>query len=118
MSLGGVGEDRRPWLLDLSLWLNPPCLLDRSIREGKWRSETDRPSNMNDRACENTHPSRAANMAIHGLNSKAASDFLDNEDSQSPLKASVVSGYHVIHGKQGHGGGGREGGRLCLLLSD
>jgi malate synthase len=53
---------------------------------------------MDDRACENTHPSRAANMAIHGLNSAAASDFMDNEDSQAPLKASVLSGYRVIHG--------------------
>eukprot|EP00952_Eustigmatos_sp_NYUAD-ZCMA_P009911 40818-Eustigmatos_ZCMA.PRE.1 len=53
---------------------------------------------MADRACENTHPSRAANMAIHGLNSVAASDFMDNEDSQSPIKASVFAGYKVIHG--------------------
>lgn len=53
---------------------------------------------MEDRACENTHPSRAANMAIHGLNSRAASDFMDNEDSQAPLKANVLSGYRVIHG--------------------
>lgn len=52
---------------------------------------------MADRACENTHPSRAANMAIHGLNSKAASDFMDNEDSQAPLKANVLAGYRVIH---------------------
>lgn len=69
------------------------------IREGSWRSETDRPSNMRIRACENTHPSRAANMAIHGLNSAAASDFLDNEDSQAPLKANVLSGYRVIKGE-------------------
>lgn len=48
----------------------------REIREGAWRSETIRPANMADRACENTHPSRAANMAIHGLNSKACSCLL------------------------------------------
>lgn len=54
---------------------------------------------MEDRACENTHPSRAANMAIHGLNSAAASDFMDNEDSQAPLKENVLSGYKTIYGK-------------------
>lgn len=53
---------------------------------------------MADRACENTHPSRAANMAIHGLNSRAASDFMDNEDSQAPLKANVLAGYRTIYG--------------------
>lgn len=53
---------------------------------------------MSDRACENTHPSRAANMAIHGLNSRAASDFMDNEDSQAPLKANVLAGYRTIYG--------------------
>lgn len=73
-------------------------LKNRTIREEAWSAETIRPSNMNDRACENTHPSRAANMAIHGLNSAAASDFLDNEDSQAPLKANVLSGYRVING--------------------
>ncbi len=69
----------------------------KAIREGAWRSETDRPPNMSDRACENTHPSRAANMAIHGLNSKAASDFMDNEDSQAPLKENVLAGYRTIY---------------------
>jgi len=69
----------------------------QAIRDGDWKSETNRPANMSDRACENTHPSRAANMAIHGLNSKAASDFMDNEDSQAPLKANVLAGYRTIY---------------------
>lgn len=69
----------------------------QTIRDGDWKSETHRPPNMADRACENTHPSRAANMAIHGLNSKAASDFMDNEDSQAPLKANVLAGYRTIY---------------------
>lgn len=75
-----------------------PSTHHRAIREGAWRSETLRPANMADRACENTHPSRAANMAIHGLNSRAASDFMDNEDSQAPLKANVLAGYRTIYG--------------------